>query len=343
MTSGVGMDQTETTVMEALPSPVKYKRRWGRRLLKTILIVFLVLLLALTGLAWYGSTRVTRIPSDELTALSPYEGGPRNILLVGSDSRENLPKDLEGKVGKFAGERADVIMIFHVVPGEDLAQLISLPRDLKVDIPGEGTNRINAAYAFGGPDLLVRTVEKATGLPIHNYAELRFGGFAGFVDAVGGVPINFKYPARDAKSGLEVDDGNQRLNGFTALALVRSRQYQEKRDGEWVSVKANDLGRAGRQQRVLTALFSQVKDPATVLELAAIFDAMKDIRVDESFGFPAMAFTGVRILMIGTDGLEREVLAVDFSNEGGRSYVVAENPIAAIQLDNFGAGRSIEG
>lgn len=336
------MNQAETAEMQALPTAIRYKRRRGRKFLAGILIFLLVILLAATGLAWYGTTRLTKIPAAELTALSPYSGGPRNILIVGSDSRQNLPAEMEGKFGNFSGRRADVIMIFHVVPGSNVAQLISLPRDLKVDIPGEGTNRINAAYAFGGPDLLVRTVKKATGLPIHNYSEIGFGGFARIIDAVGGVEMNFKYAARDSKSGLAVDKGNQTLDGMTALAMARSRHYQEKRGSGWVNVKADDLGRASRQQRLIASLVSEVKEPMTLLELPEIYGALDGIAVDESFNFPLMSITSIRMLVIGSGGLERAVLPVDFSNEGGRSYVVPEKPAAGRMLERFGAGESIE-
>ena len=122
-------------------------------------------------------------------------------------------------------------MLIKLYPDDGNVQILSLPRDLLVEIPGKGTDRINAAYAYGGAPLMVRTVKQVTGLPVHHYIEVDFVGFQSLVDDIGGVYLDFPYPARDANSGLSVEAGYQLLDGSQALAYARSRHYQELRDG----------------------------------------------------------------------------------------------------------------
>ena len=144
---------------------------------------------------------------DELSTTPGAATDPSTFLLIGSDSRENIPDDFDDFFGVAPGQRADVIMLLQVLPEEGRAQILSIPRDLKVELDGYGIQKINAAYAFGGGPLLVSSVREATGLPIHHYVEVDFAGFAAIVDEVGGVSINFPNPARDGKSGLSVPAG----------------------------------------------------------------------------------------------------------------------------------------
>ncbi|MDH5372272.1 MAG: LCP family protein [Acidimicrobiia bacterium] len=109
---------------------------------------------------------------DELSTPPEEASDPSSFLLIGSDSRENLPDDFVNYFGAAGGQRADVIMIIQVYPNDDRAQILSLPRDLKVELEGHGTQKINAAYAYGGGPLLVSTVRAVTGLPIHHYVEV---------------------------------------------------------------------------------------------------------------------------------------------------------------------------
>jgi LCP family protein required for cell wall assembly len=181
---------------------------------------------------------VVEVNEDVVAELSPppsESSDPSTFLLIGSDSRENIPDDFADVFGSAGGQRADVIMLVQVMPDDSVARLLSIPRDLKVDLDGRGTQKINAAYAYGGGSLLVSTVRRVTGLPIHHYVEVDFAGFAAIVDEVGGVTINFPYPARDGKSGLNVAAGSQTLDGETALAFARSRSYEELRGDTWVS------------------------------------------------------------------------------------------------------------
>jgi LCP family protein required for cell wall assembly len=273
--------------------------------------------------------------AGELSALAEGDGV---YLIVGSDSRENLPDDLEGSFGDFAGARADVIILAQVANGR--RQLLSIPRDLKVDIPGQGTNKINAAYAFGGPNLLVDTVADATGIRANHYLEVEFGGFAGIVDALGGIELDFPYPARDLKSGLEVDAGTQTVDGATALAYARSRSYEELRDGEWVAQGGGDVARAARQREVLTEIMAEASSVSGAVRSPWVLGALgSHLTADSDLTLLTLTRTGWAMRSAGeTDSV---TLPVTGAEEGGVSYLVRAEPAATEVLDAFSAKRPL--
>lgn len=302
-----------------------------------------LLLLAAAAAAWLGlsawlfNSRMERIPSTELPSLSTAGSGPVNYLLVGSDSRENLPPEFGDWFGDFGGQRADVIMVLHAGGGR--VQMLSLPRDLKVSIPGQGVNRINAAYAFGGPDLLVQTVQAATGLPIHHYLEVGFADFASVVDALGGVDVSFPYAARDNKSGLNVSAGTQHLDGVMALAYARSRTYEELQGGQWVGVDQGDIGRTARQQLVVSQLLGNATTPGNVLRLPAIASDVGDsLKADDGIGMMDLARLG---WAVNRGAIETATLPVVDASEGGVAYVVPAEPEASRVLGAFAAGETM--
>jgi LCP family protein required for cell wall assembly len=216
------------------------------------LLVFVVGLIAVPLYAWSQVKRVDDVPPGKRIADQPG----RTFLLVGSDSREGLSKAEQKKLGtgSTAGKRTDTIMIVHVPPDGKPA-LISLPRDSYVPIPDHGQNKINAAYSFGGPELLVQTVEQNTGLRLDGYAEIGFGGFVSIVDAVGGVRMCLPSAISDRDSHLNLKKGCQTLDGVNALGYVRMRKADPR----------GDLGRVERQRAVLGAVAKKAATPATVL------------------------------------------------------------------------------
>jgi LCP family protein required for cell wall assembly len=216
--------------------------------------VLAVLLVALVlGGGIYVDSQVTRV-----AALTDYEGRPdssgTNWLIVGSDSRADLTEQQEATLstGNAAGQRTDTVMLLHT--GSAGTTLVSLPRDSLLSIPGHGRNKLNSAYSFGGPKLLTRTVEQATGLRIDHYAEIGFDGFVNVVDAVGGVDMCIPEAMKDPKAGLNVKAGCQRLDGQTALGYVRTR-----------ATPRADLDRVQHQREFLSALMKQVASPWTLL------------------------------------------------------------------------------
>jgi LCP family protein required for cell wall assembly len=316
-------------------APARQKRRYsaGQRWVLAILWILVLgtaALVALTFLADFQMGDAGTLPS--------LAEGDGVYLIVGSDSRENLPDDLEGRFGDFAGARADVIILAQVEDGR--RQLLSIPRDLKVDIPGEGTNKINAAYAFGGPDLLVETVAGATGIRPNHYLEVEFGGFAGIVDALGGIELDFPYPARDVKSGLEVDAGTQTVDGATALAYARSRHYEELRDGEWVAQGGGDIARAARQREVLTKIIAEASSVSGLVRSPWVIGAVgSNLTADSDLSLFTLARTGWG--MRSASETDSVTLPVFGTEEGGVSYLVRDDPAAQEVIDAFLAGEPL--
>jgi LCP family protein required for cell wall assembly len=182
-----------------------------------------------------------------------------NYLFVGSDSRVGVdPNDPDyGNVGsatEIGGERGDTLMVLHYVKKTGTVSLISLPRDLWVAIgSGSKEQRINTAYQLG-PDVLVRTVQRALGIPVHHYVEVNFQGFKSIVDAVGGVQMCVDHPSRDRHTGLFMRQGCSTLDGVKALAYARSRHFEQKVENEWRLDGTADIGRTGRQRLFVQAL-----------------------------------------------------------------------------------------
>ena len=235
------------------------ERRPGRAKRITTLVVVALLawvaFLVVTPLhAWSQVTREDTTPSGT----RPADAAGYTYLLVGSDSREGLDaaqRKALGVGGNAKGRRTDSIILVHTPGGGGKPVLISIPRDSYLPIPGHGRNKVNAAFAIGGPKLLAKTLEQATGLPIDGYVEIGFGGFAGVVDSLGGVDVCVKRDIKDAKAHINLKKGCQSLDGKNALGYVRAR-YSDPR---------GDLGRAERQRQFLGAIMKKAATPATVL------------------------------------------------------------------------------
>lgn len=320
--------------------------RWGRRLVVAFLVLANVAVFftywQLRAVEASYRTSVNTVPDlgGVLTPSTPEPTDPVTFLVIGSDSRENLD-DLSG-FGDFEGQRADVIMLVRVEPAEDTARILSLPRDLYVDVPGEGKRKINGAYSLGGAQLMVDTVRRATGLEINHYVEVDFVGFQAIVDEVGGIRIDFPYPARDVKSGLDVEAGPQLLDGSRALAYARSRSYQELHDGKWVSVDADDIGRTRRQQQVIFAILSAMKKPSTLTDAAGIVESFaRHLSVDEGLADAStlvpLAF-GMRNLT--PERIEAATLPTVNATKGRASVQLRADPEAGLVLDAFRRGES---
>jgi len=312
--------------------------RWLKALIIALLIVANV---AVVGLIWAINTGNSLLAgantNEEVVAvLTEPTGDSLTFLLVGSDSRSDLD-DLTN-FGAAGGQRGDVIMLVRVDRGEP-AQILSIPRDLWVNIPGHGENRINAAYAFGGPALMVTTIQQNLGIPINHYVEIGFQGFQDLVDEIGGIEVDFRYPARDAKSGLDVEAGNQTLDGNMALAYARSRGYQELQNGTWVSVEANDIGRTRRQQEVMGAILNELKSPSSVGEAGDIANALAEhMTIDAALAessVPGLFWDFRGVLTSGIDGI---TLPVDLATIGSASVVLRREPDATQVIDDFLAG-----
>ncbi|WP_238146596.1 LCP family protein [Ornithinimicrobium murale] len=236
------------------------RRRRKRYRLRRVLAVLLLLVLAYVGsMIWAVSSiwnSIDRVDATPTNAARPADGAGSNFLLVGTDSRENLSRAERNDLvtGHAEGARADTMMLLHL-PDSGEPILVSVPRDSYVEIPGQGSNKINAAYSIGGPPLLVDTLEQSTGLRIDGYLEIGFGGFVEVVSTVGGVEMCLDEPVSDEKTRLDLPEGCQRLEGAEALNYVRMR-YSDPR---------GDLGRVERQREFLSALTQEMATPETML------------------------------------------------------------------------------
>lgn len=324
------------------------KRRGAKTWFKRLFIAMLVVAnVAVFGLYWTLRTaqdafrdNATQLEEvvPELTQRPTASAEPLVFLVIGSDTRAGL--DNLQNFGESPGARGDVIMLIKLYPQDGHAQILSLPRDLLVDIPGNGTDRINAAYAAGGAPLMVRTVKQVTGLPVHHYIEVDFVGFQSLVDEVGGVWLDFPYPARDANSGLSVDAGYQLLDGSQALAYARSRHYQENRDDGWVSVDADDIGRTGRQQRLILAILGAVKKPSSLTETGSIVGGFaQHLTVDSAFAQSSLIELAFRMRSISGQKIETATLPVYLDTYNEMSIVRMQHPEADDVIANFAAGQ----
>jgi LCP family protein required for cell wall assembly len=230
--------------------PRRRGRRWGRGLA----IVLVILLVVLIGGYFYLDSRLKRENALDYTG-RPADTPGTNWLIVGSDSREGLSRQERHAyhTGSAAGRRTDSMMLLHTGAGG--TTLVSLPRDSYVPIPGHGSNKLNAAFAFGGPKLLARTIEQATDIHIDHYAEIGFGGFVGMVDAVGGVDICVKNAMKDRDAGIDLKPGCQTLKGGDALGYVRSRHTSAR----------SDLDRVDHQRQFFGALIKKASGPGVLL------------------------------------------------------------------------------
>ncbi|MDR2373555.1 MAG: LCP family protein [Bifidobacteriaceae bacterium] len=208
-----------------------------------VLVFLLVVGLAWpAGLALWANSKLRHV--DALAAGGDDSG--RTYLVAGSDQRGS-----GGVNDTTEGARADSLLVVHVAANGQ-AYLISLPRDTYVEIPGHGGQKINAAYAFGGPPLLVETVQGLTGMHIDRYVEVGFGSVTELVDAVGGVNLCLDQTVSDRDSKLNWEAGCHDADGATALAFARMRKADP----------TGDIGRGDRQRQVLAAVMKKAVEPS---------------------------------------------------------------------------------
>ncbi len=323
-------------------SPTSFLRRLPRWLKVTILSVLVAANLVVLGIVWalqQGEEILATADTNREVSkvLDVASGESLTFLIVGSDSREGL-EDLTN-FGAIGGERGDVIMLVQVDRKTSSAQMLSIPRDLYVDIPGKGKNKINAAYALGGPSLMVETIRSALGVEVNHYVEVDFVGFAAVIDELGGVEIAFPFPARDLLSGLDVDAGSQVLDGDMALAYARSRKYQELRGGEWVYVNANDIGRTQRQQEVVRAIAKQVTSPLSIADAGATVTALaRYVTIDAVLAESNVAGVAWDFRGILGGSVEGATLPSVTRTVDGLSVQIMSEPDAMIMLANFREG-----
>jgi LCP family protein required for cell wall assembly len=258
-------------------------RRWLRpRRIFGVLAALVVLALAATAATYfYLNSKLNR--SDILVDYPgrPAPGSGTNWLIAGSDSRQGLTaaqmKEYStGQLQTSANGLSDTIMILHIPAGGGRPLLISVPRDSYVNIPGYGMNKINAAFSYGGPALLAKTIQSDTGLYINHFMDIGFGGFVNVVNAVGGVRLCLPTAIQDQASGLNLPAGCQVLTGGQALAWVRDRH----------SFATEDLQREQDQRIFLSALLRKMTSAGVMLNpfkaLPAASGVASNLTVDQA-------------------------------------------------------------
>jgi LCP family protein required for cell wall assembly len=259
-----------------------------------------------------------------------------NILLVGSDSRDgataaDLARARTADDG--GGTNTDTILLVHLPAGNGAPTMISFPRDSYLTVPGwPGRHRINSIYAhFGGrgtdgkgqgPSALVQTVERLTGLSVDHYVEVNFFGFMDLTDALGGVEVCLKAPAKDAFSGIDLPAGLNHLDGPTALEFVRQRH----------GLANEDLDRIKRQQyfgqRVATTLRSSNLLTNPVKLNSVLSAALKHLYLDQGLGADGLRSLALRIRNIDLTKLNQQTVPIagPYTSPYGEDVLLVDYP-----------------
>jgi LCP family protein required for cell wall assembly len=321
------------------PKPAKKPRRWRRWILIPLgVLILLTLIWALLGyLAFRSGIKEAndRLDPRAVRALTPQDGlmlsNPSTTLVLGVDVGGRLRSGTQG--------RSDSIVLIRPDPDEHRIAMLSIPRDLRVDIPRHGAQKINAAYAFGGPTLAIQTVQQVTGLPINHVIVVDFGTFGDVIHALGGVTVDvprkilsnkFECPrATPAECqrwpGWRFKAGEQTLNGRRALVYSRIRENQLNPD-------ESDFTRGERQQAVIEALLDEAVSFSTFVKAPFVGDDLVSPLATD--------LSAAQVLQLGwvkwrtpASGTLRCRLGGTIADIGGQSFVIgSEENVSVIAM-----------
>ena len=263
------------------------------------------------------TTGVSGSRPESTTTTVPESPSAMHLLVLGSDYRED---------GEEGGSRSDTIILVNIDPDRDFFSVMSIPRDLRVEVPGHGFNKINYAYAVGGPALTIKTVKQLTGIDINHYLEVDFNAFRDITDSMGGVYVDVDkryYQDNPRYELIKLPPGYRLLDGDTALDYVRYR-----RD------KNLDFGRMERQQVFLTAVREQAMGWDLAFKLPRLVNALfSNVTTTLSANdVLKLAWWGVRL-----DGgkMRRVTIVGDAREQDGVSYVFVSKQGIAEAVDDF--------
>ncbi len=323
----------------APPRPPRRRRRRAGRIALISVASLVALLVVLVGGGYlYANWRFSQIHKINVTSeVKPISGAPFNILVVGSDSRAGLSglvgRQTGASAGLVAGQRSDVVKIVHVDPQAGTISVISIPRDTMVTLLANQNlygqaNRINVNFG-GGPSLLAQTITANFGIPINDTVVVSFAGLINAADALGGVYLDFPYPAADPYSGLRIrHPGCQLIQGFEALAVVRSRHYYYDVRGSgvwpgnntppatlyadgWLYDGTSDFGRIERQSAFLRAMVDRGKtlyNPLTINNFLS--KVPQGITLDQNFSLNELVGLAVRFHGLNANAISTYTLPV---------------------------------
>lgn len=252
---------------DAIPAPQEETKTQSKNKLIIIGLIAVFAIFSTAGFLvasrWLGGPGIASPPEEGTPGVvtEPEKDSWMNILLLGTDQRANEPA------------RSDtIILVFLNTDTKDI-KLMSIPRDTYAKIPGRGYEKLGHANAYGGPKRAVEAVEDLLDMKIDHYVELNFDGFKQMVDVLGGIEIEVEKRMYNPEEDIDLYPGEQKLNGYDALAYVR---YRSDADG-------NDIGRIKRQQKFLKVLAEETFQLSTILKLPGIVkEANKSIRTDFS-------------------------------------------------------------
>jgi LCP family protein required for cell wall assembly len=312
--------------LEPEDPPRALRRRVLIRVLLAAVAVAVLLIGAITGLFLERQRsydrNLQRVPGvfpAEADRPARAPGRAQNWLLVGSDRRADQATtglDANEPLWRYGAQRADTIMLVHLPADRGRVYLVSFPRDAWVPIQGHGSAKLNAAFSFGGPPLLIATVERLTGVRVDHFAILHFEGFRSMTDALGGVDVRVARTVRDPARKVVWPAGIHHLDGARALDFVRQRH----------NLPGGDLGRIKRQQAFLKALAGQVVDRGTLanpLKLNAFLEAStKAVSVDESLTISRLRSLAVQFRSVRASDIVFVTAPVAGTGAEGRQSVV---------------------
>ncbi|MFP3715035.1 LCP family protein [Puerhibacterium sp. TATVAM-FAB25] len=338
------------TQPDTFPSPVADRRHarrrpkasGTRRALAVLGVLALVLVGGGAGAAWWFKSQLegnigsvgdpfAQIDESARPQVAPEDDEAVNFLVLGSDSRISAGDPTQWKAG---AQRTDAIMLVHLAGDRQSAQIISIPRDSWVPIPGHGEAKINAAFSYGGPALMIETVEQLTGVRINHFAVTDFESFVKMTDALGGVQITIPEDISDG-GDVAFTAGTHVLNGEEALAYARQRH----------GLSNGDFGRVQRQQNWMRAIMSKVNNNRSNITMMTGFlrTVSQSVATDDQLNLSTMTdlFMGAR--EIGTNDVT--FLTAPYSGTGrsndGQSIVVLDrarfDPLMAAIADDEAA------
>ena len=322
------------------------KPKWSVAKKTVVALVGVVVLLAAVvggGYAylWYRYGQIDKVHiSAEVAAQS---GQPFTVLVIGSDSRvgeSSAGAQAFGSASVVTGQRSDVVQLWRVTPSTKQIQIVSIPRDTVVtmlppDSSQFGTyNRINASFNSGA-NQLVKTITANFGIPINHVVQVGFAGFQDAVNALGGIYLDFPYPAKDAYSGLDITTpGCQLLDGTQALAVARARHYEYDAGGYWQYDGTSDFGRIQRQDAFIKAVMSAAKSKVNPFTVNAFIGSIHEgIVIDDGFGFNELIGLALAYHSYDSSNLQAQTLPTEAANGfGNLGDVLTVNQPAAQQM-----------
>jgi LCP family protein required for cell wall assembly len=318
------------------PGTVRTRRRWGSIAVQASIAILALLVLAAAGVVWHVTNSVTgsvhTVPVDALApATSDTNGKPMTILLLGSDLR--LGDDVTAGV---SGQRADAIMLVRFNADRTRIDVLSIPRDSWVPIPGHGTEKINAALG-GGPSLVVKTVQALTGIPIDHVMVMDFDGVRDLTDALGGVTVLNEHAITDPRNGNHFNAGSLTLSGDRALLYVRIRY----------GLPGGDFDRIDHQQQVVAAIGQKLRSEdllgKPVLAEQVVRIVAQNLTVDSGLTSPLMTQLLVDIITTPTQGLHFYTAPSDGfgTSSDGQSYVNLDKTKLAAAVAALKAGKPV--